>query len=143
MKKGLMKIKISLFVIVSFVLSIFIFSACSISINPSNLVPELFINTDAELEYITSDEIYRIELLAGEEYEIDADLGEYDGEEYFIEYSLELEESVLTIEENKVIVSADAEEGTIEKVFIKLKKVGEEKTYQTETIEILVVLEKS
>ena len=143
MKKGLMKIKKSLFVIVSFVLSIFIFSACSISINPSNLVPELFINTDAELEYITSDEIYRIELLAGEEYEIDADLGEYDGEEYFIEYSLELEESILTIEENKVTVSADAEEGTIEKVFIKLKKVGEEKTYQTETIEILVVLEKS
>ena len=143
MKKGLMKIKKSLFMIVSFVLSIFIFSACSISINPSNLVPELFINTDAELEYITSDEIYRIELLAGEEYEIDADLGEYDGEEYFIEYSLELEESILTIEENKVTVSADVEEGTIEKVFIKLKKVGEEKTYQTETIEILVVLEKS
>ena len=106
------------------------------------MIPELFINADAELDYSYSDEIYRLELLAGDTYEIDADLGEYEGEEYYIEYSLELEESILTLEENKITVSENAVEGTVEKVFIKLKNVNDEKTYQTETIEILIVLEK-
>ena len=40
-------------------------------------------------------------------------------------------------------VSENAIEGTIENVFIKLKKIGEDKTYQKETIEIKIVLEKS
>ena len=143
MKKVLQKIKKTLVVIASLIFSIFVFSACSLNIDPDNLVPELFINTDAELDYVYSDDIYRLELLAGDVYEIDADLGEYDGEEYYIEYSLESEESTLTLEENKVTVSENAIEGTIENVFIKLKKIGEDKTYQKETIEIKIVLEKS
>ena len=143
MKNILNRMKKLLFLTASFIFSVFILSACSINIDPSNLVPELFINTDASLEYITSDEIYRIELLVGDEYEIDAELGEYDGEEYFIEYSLESEESVLILDENKITVSASAEVGVVEKVFVKLKKVGEEKTYQTEIIEVVIVLEKS
>ena len=143
MKNMLSKIKKTLFVMMSLIFSIFVFSACSINIDTDNLVPELFINTDAELDYVYSDEIYRLELLAGDVYEIDADLGEYDGEEYYIEYSLESEESILTLEENKVTVSENAVEGTVENVFIKLKKIGEDKTYQKETIEIKIVLEKS
>ena len=127
----------------SLVLSVFVFSACEINIDPSNLVPELFINTDVELEYIYGDEIYKLQLLPGEIYEIDADLGEYDGEEYYIEYSLESEESVLTLEENKITVSESADIGTVEKVYVKVKKIGDEKTYHTETIEVNVVSEKS
>lgn len=142
MKRLISKIKKSLLVLVSLTISLFVFSACSINIDPSTLIPELFINADAELDYSYSDEIYRLELLAGDTYEIDADLGEYEGEEYYIEYSLELEESILTLEENKITVSENAVEGTVEKVFIKLKNVNDEKTYQTETIEILIVLEK-
>ena len=142
MKKLLLKMKKTFFVITSLILSIFMFSACTINIDSSNLVPELFINTDAELDYVYSEDIYRLELLASDVYEIDADLGEYDGEEYYIEYSLESEESVLTLEENKITVSENAVEGTVEKVFVKLKKINGDKTYQTETIEILIVLEK-
>lgn len=142
MKRLISKIKKSLLVLVSLTISLFVFSACSINIDPSTLIPELFINADAELDYSYSDEIYRLELLAGDTYEIDADLGEYEGEEYYIEYSLELEESILSLEENKITVSENAVEGTVEKVFIKLKNVNDEKTYQTETIEILIVLEK-
>ena len=142
MKRLISKIKKSLLVLVSITVSLFVFSACSINIDPSTLIPELFINADAELDFSYSDEIYRLELLAGDTYEIDADLGEYEGEEYYIEYSLELEESILSLEENKITVSENAVEGTVEKVFIKLKNVNDEKTYQTETIEILIVLEK-
>lgn len=142
MKSTLLKMKKTLFVITSLIFSILIFSACSLNIDTSNLVPELFINTDAELDYIYGDDVYRINLLASDVYEIDADLGEYDGEEYYIEYSLESEESILTLEENKITVSENAVEGTVEKVFVKLKKDGEEKTYQKETIEIVIVLEK-
>ncbi len=143
MRNILSKIKKTLFVIMSLVLSVFVFSACEINIDPSNLVPELFINTDVELEYIYGDEIYKLQLLPGEIYEIDADLGEYDGEEYYIEYSLESEESVLTLEENKITVSESADIGTVEKVYVKVKKIGDEKTYHTETIEVNVVSEKS
>jgi hypothetical protein len=143
MKKMLQKIKKTLVVIASLIFSIFDLSACSLNIDPDKLVPELFINTDAELDYVYSDDVYRLELLAGDVYEIDADLGEYDGEEYYIEYSLESEESILTLEENKVTVSENAIEGTVENIFIKLKKIGEDKTYQKETIEIKIVLEKS
>ena len=143
MRNILSKIKKTLFVIMSLVLSVFVFSACEINIDPSNLVPELFINTDVELEYIYGDEIYKLQLLPGEVYEIDADLGEYDGEEYYIEYSLESEESVLTLEENKITVSESADIGTVEKVYVKVKKIGDEKTYHTETIEVNVVSEKS
>ena len=143
MKKVLQKIKKTLVVISSLIFSIFVLSACSLNIDTDNLVPELFINTDAELDYVYSDDIYRLELLAGDVYDIDADLGESDGEEYYIEYSLESEESILTLEENKVTVSENAIEGTVENVFIKLKKIGEDKTYQKETIEIKIVLEKS
>ena len=143
MRNILSKIKKTLFVIMSLVLSVFVFSACEINIDPSNLVPELFINTDVELEYIYGDEIYKLQLLPGEIYEIDADLGEYDGEEYYIEYSLESEESVLSLEENKITVSESADIGTVEKVYVKVKKIGDEKTYHTETIEVNVVSEKS
>ena len=101
MKNMLSKIKKTLFVMMSLIFSIFVFSACSINIDIDNLVPELFINTDAELDYVYSDEIYRLELLAGDVYEIDADLGEYDGEEYYIEYSLESEESI-TLEKDNI-----------------------------------------
>ena len=142
MKRLIFKIKKSLLVFVSLTISLFVFSACSINIDTTNLTPELFINTDAELDYSYSDELYRLELLANDVYEIDADLGEYEGEEYYIEYSLESEESILTLEENRITVSENAVEGTVEKVFIKLKNVNNEKTYQTETIEILIVLEK-
>lgn len=142
MKRIISKIKKSLLVLVSLTISLFVFSACSINIDTTNLTPELFINTDAELDYSYSDELYKLELLANDVYEIDADLGEYEGEEYYIEYSLESEESILTLEENKITVSENAVEGTVEKVFIKLKNVNDEKTYQTETIEILIVLEK-
>lgn len=142
MKRLIFKIKKSLLVLVSLTISLFVFSACSINIDTTNLTPELFINTDAELDYSYSDELYKLELLANDVYEIDADLGEYEGEEYYIEYSLESEESILTLEENKITVSENAVEGTVEKVFIKLKNVNNEKTYQTETIEILIVLEK-
>lgn len=142
MKRLISKIKKSLLVFVSLAVSLFVFSACSINIDTTNLTPELFINTDAELDYSYSDELYKLELLANDVYEIDADLGEYEGEEYYIEYSLESEESILTLKENKITVSENAVEGTVEKVFIKLKNVNNEKTYQTETIEILIVLEK-
>jgi len=142
MKRLAYKIKKPFLAFVSLFVSLFIFSACSINIDPSGLIPELFINTDAELDYSYGDEIYKLELLPNDVYEIDADLGEYEGEEYYIEYSLESEESILTLEENKITVSENAVEGTIEKVFIKLKNVNDEKTYQTETIEILIVLEK-
>lgn len=142
MKRLVQRIKKSFLISVSLFVSFFIFSACSINIDPSGLIPELFINADAELDYSYSDELYKLELLANDVYEISADLGEYEGEEYYIEYSLESEESVLTLEENKITVSENAVEGTIEKVFIKLKNVNDEKTYQTETIEILIVLEK-
>lgn len=142
MKNLFNKLKKSFIVFASIFAILFAFSACSINIDPSGLIPELFINTDAELDYSYSDELYKLELLANDVYEIDADLGEYEGEEYYIEYSLESEESILTLEENKITVSENAVEGTVEKVFIKLKNVNDEKTYQTETIEVLIVLEK-
>ena len=142
MKNLFNKLKKSFIVFASIFAILFAFSACSINIDPSGLIPELLINTDAELDYSYSDELYKLELLANDVYEIDADLGEYEGEEYYIEYSLESEESILTLEENKITVSENAVEGTVEKVFIKLKNVNDEKTYQTETIEVLIVLEK-
>lgn len=142
MKNLFNKLKKSFIVFASIFAILFAFSACSINIAPSGLIPELFINTDAELDYSYSDELYKLELLANDVYEIDADLGEYEGEEYYIEYSLESEGSILTLEENKITVSENAVEGTVEKVFIKLKNVNDEKTYQTETIEVLIVLEK-
>ena len=130
-------------VFVSILISGFMFSACTININAENLVPELFVNTDADLEYIYNDDVYRVIRLPGETYEISADLGDYDESEYYIEISLESEESILTLDENKITVSESAEVGVVENVFVKLKKVGEEKTYQTEIIEVVIVLEKS
>ena len=128
--------------ITSFLMIFVVFiSACSLNIDPSKIVPEINVNTDANLEYITGDEIYRIELLPGDVYEISADLGTYDGIDYYIEYCLEKEDSLLEIEENKLKVSAIVDEEITEKVLINLRKKDEEKIYQTETIEVVIVFE--
>ena len=130
-------------VFVSILIFGFMFSACTININAENLVPELFVNTDADLEYIYNDDVYRVIRLPGETYEISADLGDYDESEYYIEISLESEESVLTLEENVISVSSEISEETTEKVLLKLKKKNETKVYQTETIEVVIVFERS
>ena len=134
-------IKKSFFKIMTLILIVFGFSACSLNIDSENLTPQLFINEDACLVYSEDDEVYKIKLLPGEEYEISADLGDYDGVEFYIEYSLESEESLLSIDENIIKVSETVSEEKIENVFIKLKKQNEEKVYKTEKIEVTIVFE--
>ena len=79
--------------------------------------------------------------MPGDVYDISADLGTYEGTDYYIEYCLEEDESLLEIEENVITVSTSVEEETTEKVLVNLRKKDEEKIYQTETIEIVIVFE--
>lgn len=141
MNKLLKFIKKSSILISLLMIFVFAFSACSLGVDSSKLIPELSINTDANLEYITSEEVYRIKLLPGDVYEVSADLGTYDETDYFIEYCLEEDKSLLEIEENVITVSTDIEEETTEKVLVNLRKKDEEKIYQTETIEVVIVFE--
>ncbi|MBR3885633.1 MAG: hypothetical protein IKJ33_04120 [Clostridia bacterium] len=141
MNKFLNFIKKTSIVISLLMVFVFAFSACSLGVDSTKLIPELSVNTDANLEYITSEEVYRIKLLPGDVYDISADLGTYEGTDYYIEYCLEEDESLLEIEENVITVSTSVEEETIEKVLVNLRKKDEEKIYQTETIEVVIVFE--
>lgn len=113
------------------------FSACSLSFDPSGLVPKVFINTDARLSF--DDEVYKLEMTPGDEYTITADLGDYDGTEFFIEYALESETDSIVLTDNKIKVSDSISQNETVTVLINLKKNDEEKIYSTDKIFVLII----
>lgn len=114
------------------------FSACEFHFDPSNLVPEIFISTDAKLSYDESQAVYNVTLKAGEEYEIKADLGDYGENEFYIVFELENDSDIVSLQKNKIIVSPEILEEKEVTVLVKLKKTNEEKTYSTVKIKVLV-----
>lgn len=113
------------------------FSACSLSFDPSGLVPKVFINTDARLSF--DDEVYKLEMTPGDEYAITADLGDYDGTEFFIEYALESETDSVVLTDNKIKVSDSISQNETVTVLVNLKKNDEEKIYSTDKILVLII----
>lgn len=113
------------------------FSACSLSFDPSGLVPKVFINTDARLSF--DDEVYKLEMAPGDEYAITADLGDYDGTEFFIEYALESETDSVVLTDNKIKVSDSISQNETVTVLVNLKKNDEEKIYSTDKILVLII----
>ena len=99
----------------------------------NGFIPDLFVETSAKLEYNETDNYYILTLAAGDEYEVNSNLGEYDGDDYYIDYVLEEEKQFATIENNKISISEDAINGDQVVLFVQMKN-GDGKVCDKEKI---------
>lgn len=120
------KKKFSLILAIILPFFIMAMSACTITFAPDKITPQIEIETDNRLQYSSQRDEYNLLLNAGEVYEIIADLGEYDGDQYYIEFALAEETLLITLESNKITVSGTLETDGRVVVFAILKKVGQE-----------------
>lgn len=121
-----------------------IFCGCNLYFDPSGLKPKIFIESDGLIQYDEVNDLYNLELLPGETYLINANLGDYDESEYFIDYAPENEETdVLSIEDNVVKISSSAETEQLVVVLVRLRKTDDETIYSSVKINIKIVSKKS
>lgn len=116
-------------------------SACTITFDPDKITPQIEIETDSRLQYSSQRDEYNLLLNAGEVYEIIADLGEYEGDQYYIEFALEEETLLITLESNKITVSSTLETDKRVVVFAILKKVGQEENVSKVKIVVDLLVE--
>lgn len=123
-----------------------IFCACGLPFDPSGLTPEIFVESDGRVVYDELNEVYKVDVLIGENYVINANLGDYNDEEdgggYYIDYVLEdSKTSLATLTDNNLLISQTAMPNEQVVVLIRVRKTGEEKIYRTEKLIANIVFE--
>lgn len=113
------------------------FCACSFEFDGSSFVPVINIETDHKLR-LDDEGFYTISLCAGEHYLINCDLGDYDGEDYYIEIEKQIETDLISLDGTEIIVADDAADGEQFVIFLILKKQGEDKNISKQEIRINV-----
>lgn len=113
------------------------FSACTFYIDGDGLVPEIIIETDNKLKL--REEKYVITLSAGERYTVDANLGDYGEDEYYIEFGTKNETDLVALNGKEIIVSDTAPDDSVVIIVVVLKKQGEEKYISSEEITVTII----
>lgn len=135
------KKKFSLILAIILPFLIMAMSACTITFDPDKITPQIEIETDSRLQYSSQRDEYNLLLNAGEVYEIIADLGEYEGDQYYIEFALAEETLLITLESNKITVSGTLETDERVVVFAILKKVAQEESVSKVKIVVDLLIE--